>query len=60
MEPPPSSMVTSFDWSQLERYHLPYYIPFHIIVDAYNIHIPITIIDEGVVGQLALSGSLVA
>jgi hypothetical protein len=47
MTPPPSSLVTSFDWSRLAGYHLPSYVPFQITVQAYNMVVPSTIIDEG-------------
>lgn len=46
MTPPPSSMFTSFDWIRLGRYHLPPYVPFLIIVQYYNMLVPITTIDE--------------
>lgn len=47
MAPPPSSMVTSFDWSRLTRYFLPSYVPFQFMVQAYNAVVHGTIIDEG-------------
>ena len=47
MVPPPSSMVTSFDWSLLAGYRLPPYMPFHIIVHAHNVLVHEKIINEG-------------
>ena len=44
---PPSSLVTSFDWSRLTGYHLLSYVPFQITVQAYNMVVPSTVIDEG-------------
>ena len=46
MVPPPSSLVASFDWSRFAGYHLPSYVPFEITVQAFNMVIPSTIIDE--------------
>ena len=40
-------MTTSFDWSRLVGYHLPPYVPFQVIVQAYKMIVPGTIIDEG-------------
>lgn len=48
MTPPPSSMVASFDWSRLERYCLPPYMPFEIIVHDYNMNVLGRVLDEGV------------
>ena len=45
--PPPSSLVTSFDWSRLAGYGLPFYVPFHITVQSHHMVIPSTIIDKG-------------
>ena len=45
--PPPSSLVTYFDWNQLAGCHLPSYVPFQIIVQVYNMIVSGTIIDEG-------------
>ena len=45
---PPSSSVISFDWSKLTDFCLPSYVPFQIIVQAYNMEIHDTILDEGV------------
>jgi len=47
MIPPPSSYVISFDLSQLTAFHLPYYVPFQITVQAYNMVVHGTILDEG-------------
>ena len=47
MAPPPCSLVASFDWIQFTRYRLPSYVPFEITVQAYNMVILGTIIDEG-------------
>jgi len=46
MTPPSSSLVTSFDWSRLAGYRLPSYVPFQIIVKAYNMVIPSIVIDK--------------
>lgn len=46
-KPPLSSLVTSFDWSRLAGYHLPSYVPFQIIVQAYHMVIPSIVINEG-------------
>ena len=45
--PPPSSLVTSFDWNRLTRCHLPSNVSFHIIVQVCNMIVSRTIIDEG-------------
>lgn len=45
--PPPSSLVTSFDWSRLAGYHLSSYVPFQITVQAYHMAVPSTVIDKG-------------
>ena len=45
--PPPSSLVTSFDWNRLAGFHLPSYVPFQIIVQVCNMIVSGTIIDEG-------------
>ena len=47
MSLPPSSMATSFDWSQLVGYHLTTYVPFQVIIYAYNMNTLDTVIDEG-------------
>ena len=47
MVPPPSSLVTSFDWNRLARFRLPSYVPFEIIVKVCNMIVSSTIIDEG-------------
>jgi len=47
MVPPPSSLVTSFDWNRLARFHFPSYVPFQIIVQVCKIIVSSTIIDEG-------------
>ena len=47
MMPPPSSSVVSFDWSHLLAFCLPSYVPSQIIVQAYNMVVPGTILDEG-------------
>ena len=47
MVPPPSSLVTSFDWNRQARFHLPSYVPFQIIVQVCNMIVSGTIIDEG-------------
>lgn len=47
MAPPPSSLVTFLDRSRLAEYHLPSHVPFQMIVQAYHMPIPGTIIDEG-------------
>ena len=44
--PPPSSMDAYFDWSRLVVSHLPSYVSFEITLQAYNMDIPSTIIDE--------------
>jgi len=44
---PPSSLVTSFDWSRLAGHLLLPYVPFHIIVQSYNVPVPGTVINEG-------------
>ena len=46
MVPPPSSVVTSFDWNRLAGFCLPY-VPFQIIVQVCNMIVSCTIIDEG-------------
>ena len=48
MVAPPSSLVTSFDWSRFAGYRLPSYVPFEIMVQNFDLVIPSTIIDEGV------------
>ena len=45
--PPPSSYVISFDSSQLTAFHLQSYVPFQITVQAYNMVVHGTILDEG-------------
>lgn len=45
--PPPSSLVTSFDWNRLARSCLPSYVPFQIIVQVCKMVMSHTIIDEG-------------
>ena len=45
--PPPSNLVTSFDWNRLEGFHLPSYVPFQIILQVCNMIVSSTIIDEG-------------
>lgn len=45
--PPPSSLVTYFDWSQLEGYRLSSYVPFHITIQAHHMDIPSRVINEG-------------
>lgn len=47
MTTPLSILVTSFNWSRLAGYHLPSYVPFEIIVQAYHMAIASTVIDEG-------------
>ena len=47
MGPPPSSLVTSFDWNRLAGFYLPSYVPFQIIVQVCNMIVSGTIIDEG-------------
>ena len=47
MVPPPSSLIASFYWSRFVGYRLPSYAPFEITVQAFNMVIPSTIIDEG-------------
>ena len=47
MVPPPSSLVSSFDWSRFLGYRLPSYVPFEITVQAFGMVVPNTIIDEG-------------
>lgn len=46
MIPPPSSFVISFDWIKLTAFNLPSYVPFHITVQAYNMVVHGTILDE--------------
>lgn len=46
--PPLSSSIISFDWGHLTAYCLPSYVPFQITVQAYNVVVPNTILDEGV------------
>ena len=48
MVAPPSSLVTSFDWSRFAGYRLHSYVPFEITVLASHMVVPNTIIDEGV------------
>jgi len=43
---PPSSLVIIFDWSHLNSFHLPSYVPFEITVHAYNKAVPGAILDE--------------
>ena len=45
--PPPSSLVTSFDWNQMAGSRLPSYVPFQIIVQVCKMIVSGTIIDEG-------------
>jgi len=45
--PPPSSLVTSFDWNLLAGFCLPSYVPFEVIVQVCNMILSSTIIDEG-------------
>ena len=47
MVAPPSSLVTSFDWSRFAGYRLPSYVPFEITIQTSSLVIPSTIIDEG-------------
>jgi len=47
MIPPPSSSIVSFDWGPLTIFCLPPYVPFQITVQAYNMVVPGTILDEG-------------
>ena len=47
MTPPLSSLVTSFEWSQLEGYCLPSYVNFQITIWSYHMDVPSTFIDEG-------------
>ncbi len=47
MIPPPSSSVVSFDWGPLTTFRLPSYVPFHITIQAYNMVLHGTILDEG-------------
>ena len=47
MIPPPSIDVISFDWGPLIAFRLPSYVPFQITVQAYNMVVPGTILDEG-------------
>ncbi len=47
MIPPPSCFVISFDWNQLTSFHLPSYVSFEITVQAYNMLVHHTILDEG-------------
>ena len=47
MIPPPSSLVTSFDWNRLAGFSLPSYVPFQIIVQVCHMIVSDTIIDEG-------------
>ena len=44
---PPSSLVASFDWNQLERSRLPSNVPFRIIVQVHKMIVSGNIIDEG-------------
>ena len=48
MVPPLSSLVASFDWNRFLGYLLPSYVPFEIMVQAFGLVVPSTIIDEGV------------
>ena len=52
MIPPPSSSVTSFDWSHLTAFCLPSYMPFQIIVHAYDKAVPGIVLDEGALVSL--------
>ena len=45
--PPPSSLVTSFDWNRLVISRLPSSLPFQIIVRLYKMIVSGTIMDEG-------------
>ena len=47
MVAPPSSLVTSFDWGRFAGYRLPFYVPFEITVQTFDLVVPSTIIDEG-------------
>jgi len=47
MIPSLSIFVISFDWGPLTAFHLPSYVPFQITVQAYNMVVPSTILDEG-------------
>jgi len=55
MIPPPSSYVVSFNWGPLTAFHLPSYVPFQIIVQAYNMVVPGTILDESMVVSIISS-----
>lgn len=48
MIPLPSSSTISFDWGLLTAFCLPSYVPFQITIQAYNMVVPGTILDEGV------------
>ena len=45
--PPPSSLVTSFDWNRLARSYLPSNVPVQIIAQVYKMIVSRTIVDEG-------------
>ncbi|CAA3032931.1 Hypothetical predicted protein [Olea europaea subsp. europaea] len=45
--PPPSSLVTSFDWNHLIASHFPSSVPFQITVHAYAKAVPGIVLDEG-------------
>lgn len=48
MIPTPSSFVVSFNWIPLTTFYLPSYVPFQITIQAYNMVVHGTILDEGV------------
>jgi len=47
MIPPPSSSVISFDWSHLTAFHLPFNVPFQVMIHAYDKVVPGTVLDKG-------------
>ena len=47
MVPPPSSLVTSFDWNRLVGCRLLSYVPSQIIVQVYNMIVSGTMLDYG-------------
>ena len=48
MIPPPSSFVVSFDSSELTTFRHPSYVSFQITLQAYNMVVHVTLLDEGV------------
>jgi len=47
MMPPTSSSIISFNWSHLNIFHLPSYVPSYITIQAYNMVVHGIILDKG-------------